>query len=415
MFSIMSLAGICILIAIGYLFSVNRKAVNWRLVLVALAIQITFGGFVLYVPIGQQILMAVSEKFVALLQFARVGAQFLLGNLLDFDKFDYIFAFDVFPVIIYFSALLSCLYYLGVMGWIIRTIGGGLRFLTGASHVEATAAASSIFVGNPELTVRPYLMKMSKSEIFVVFVSAMASISAEVVSGYIGMGIPANYLIAASLMTGPGCLLFAKLLLPETEKVANTKVVLEKDDSANILEAASRGAADGLFISLNVAGMLIAFLSIIALFNGIFAWVGGIFGFEGISIQYLLGIPLKFVAFAMGVPWDDAQIAGQLLGLKLVTNEFVAFSELGGNYVTMKDGIFESFHGISPVSGAILCFAICGYANFGSIAVYLGSIGYLVPDRKAELARLGLLALLAASLSNLMSGTIAGLFVSLSL
>lgn len=414
MFSVMSIAGIIFLLAIGYIFSSNRAAISWRLVLMALAIQVTFGGFVLYVPIGTQLLFHLSEKFVELLLFARVGTRFLFGNLIDFDKFGYIFALDVFSVIIYFSALLAILYHIGVMTFIIKFIGGLLRFLTGASYLESAAAASSIFVGNPELTVRPYLLKLTHSELFVVFVAAMTSISAEVITGYIGLGVPAPYVIAASLMSGSGCLCFAKLLVPDTHKTRiKRKVNLEFDRAENILEAASRGATDGLFISLNVCAMLIAFLAIIALANGIIGWFGGFFDYDHLTIQYLFGKPFRYLAYMIGVPWEDAEIAGQLLGLKLVTNEFVAYSELGNLYINSKDGVFESFNGISPVSGAILCFAICGYANFGSIAVYLGSIGYLVPERKAELAKLGMKALLASSLSNLMSGTIAGLFISL--
>lgn len=413
MFPVMSFVGIVVLIGIGYLCSANRRAVSWRLVLAALAVQLVFGGFVLFVPIGQIILQNLSDSFVTLLSYAREGSRFLLGNLIDFDKYDYIFVFDVFPVIIYFSALLAVLYHIGVMGLIIRGIGGALRFILGGSATECTAAAASIFVGNPELTVRPYLMKMTRSEIFVVFVAAMASISGEVVSGYIALGIPAPYIIAASLMTGPGCILFAKLLMPETERSPYDKIDLEIEKSANVLEAAAKGASDGLFISLNVGAMLLAFLSLIALINGIFGWLGGLVGFEGLTLQLILGKVLRFLTFLIGVPWADSEVAGQLIGLKVITNEFVAYSEFGANYIQSKDGVFQSFTGISPLAGAIISFAICGYANIGSIAVYLGSIGYLVPERRSELARLGVRALLAASLSNLLSGTIAGLFISI--
>lgn len=405
-----------LLIGIGYALSTQRQRINWRTIFAAFAVQVAFGGFVLYVPIGQKILAAVSEGFVTLLGYAKEGSAFVFGNLIDQERFDYIFALDVFPVIIYFSAFIAILYYIGVMDLVIKVIGNFLRIVLRGSAIESTAAAAAIFVGNPELTVRPYLKKMSRSELFVVMTAAIASISAEVVAGYVSLGIPAPYIIAASLMTAPGCILFAKLLIPETQKNnLDGRVELAKDDSTNVLEAAARGATDGMFISLNCAAMLIAFLAIVGLINGILGWVGHLISPDlNLSLQMILGKLLKYLTWFMGVPLADTEVAGQFIGIKTITNEFVAYTDFAKQYVVKgDDGFFKAFVGISPLTGTIISIALCGYANLGSIAIYLGSISYLVPQRRAELASFGLQSMVAATLANLMSGTIAGFFFAL--
>lgn len=415
MFSFMSIVGIFVLLGIGYLCSRHRKAVNWRIILSALGVQLVFGGFVLYVPVGQVILQSVSDSFVQLLSYAHEGVVFLLGSLSNQEDFGYVFAFEVFAVVIYFSALLAVLYYLGVMKLIIKIIGGFFRLIVGCTMPECTCAAAAIFVGNPELTVKPYLQRMTVSELFLVMVCGLGTISGTVVTGYIGMGVPANYVIAASIMAAPGCILFAKLLIPETEEsqVTGNEVAYQRD--ANILEAAAKGASDGVYISLAIAGTLIAFIALIALINGILGWFGGLFGLEGLSMQFILGKVLRYLVFLLGVPWQDSEIAGQLIGIKIATNEFVAFYQLGSTYTVQDNGVFSAFKDISPVTGAIVTFALTGFANIGSIAIFIGSISYLVPDRKVEISRFGWLSLLASTLCNLMSGTIAGLFVSLTL
>ncbi|RIY33941.1 hypothetical protein CJP74_00520 [Psittacicella melopsittaci] len=414
MFPLMNLVGIAVLIFIAFLFSKHRKAIRWRTVLLALAIQWAFGGFVLYVPLGQKILEAVSEGFVRLISYAKAGSEFLFGSLINQEKFDYVFALDVFPTIIYLSALIGVLYYLGIMGILIKAIGGFLRWILGTTRTESLATASAIFIGNPELTVRPYLSKMTTSELFVVMVAAMASISGEVIGGYVGLGIPANYIIAASCMSAPGAILFAKLLIPETQQSEDDEdVKLEYKRPSNVLEAAANGASDGLFISLNVAAMLIAFLSIIALINGILSWAGSFVGLDNLSLQWMLAKVLKYLMFLLGVPWQDTEVAAQLLGLKTITNEFVGYFEFSKYILRDANGVFEGFKDLDFKTGVMISFGLCGYANIGSIAVFLGSISYLAPSRKHDLARFGVYALLASSLANLNSAAIAGFFVSL--
>lgn len=403
MFPYMNLVGIVVLLAIGYAFAKHRNQIKWRTILLALLIQFSFGGFVLYLPLGQKILETVSSGVVILLGYSRAGSEFLFGSLINFEKFDYAFALDVFPTIIYLSALISILYYIGFMPLLIRGIGGALRWVLGTSRTESLAAASAIFIGNPELTVRPYLFKMTNSELFVVLTSAMATISGEVIAGYVGLGVPATFIVAASCMAAPGALLFAKLLIPETEPEAKYgKVKISYTRPNNLLEAASTGAADGMFISLNVAAMLIAAISIIALINGILGWFGGFINHSDLSLQWFLAKGLKYLMWLIGVPWYDTEYAAQLVGLKAITNEFVAYFEFSKHIVT-ENGVFVSFKDIDYKTGVMISFALCGYANIGSIAVYLGSIGYLAPSRKPDLARFGLRAVLASSLANLCS------------
>ncbi|RIY37525.1 NupC/NupG family nucleoside CNT transporter [Psittacicella gerlachiana] len=416
---IMSFVGIFVLLAIGFLFSKHKTRINYRTVLVALLIQFLFGGFVLYVPVGQQILFAVSEGFVKLLGYVSEGVNFLLGFwLTDVNNVGFVFAFKALPVIIYLASLISVLYYLGVMKIIIRGIGGALKFLLGTSETESLSAAANIFVGQTEapLTVKPYIAKMTESELFAVMVGGLASVAGSVLAGYIGMGIPAPYLIAASFMSAPGGLLFAKLLIPETEKsVAFVKdgEVDKEDAPANVLEAAARGASDGMFLVLNVAAMLLAFLSIIALINGILSWFGGLFNFSELNLTWIVSIPFRYLAFLIGVPWQDSSLAGGMIGIKLITNEFVGYLELSKYVVKGADGTFAAWQGIQPITGTILSFALCGFANLSSIAILIGGLGVMAPSRRADVARLGLYAVLGGCLSNLMSATIAGFYFSL--
>lgn len=417
---LMSLVGIVVLLGIGFLLSKHKKRINLRTVLVALLIQFLFGGFVLYVPVGRDILLKVSYGFVSLLNYANDGIGFLLGNLANpgAGAWGFVFAIKVLPVIIYLASLISVLYYLGIMKFIIKIIGGGLRLALGTSRTESLSAAANIFVGQTEapLTVKPYIARMTESELFAIMAGGLASVAGSVLAGYIGMGVPAPYLIAASFMAAPGGLLFAKLIYPETEEPEEQ---LELEDDAdkpsNVLEAAARGASDGMFLVLNVGAMLLAFLSIIGLINGILGWLGSLVGFDGFNLTWILSQIFKYLAFAIGVPWEDSSVAGGLIGIKIVTNEFVGYLQLSDHYI-IKDanGLFQGWKGIQPITGVIISFALCGFANLGSIAILIGGLGVMAPSRRSDVARLGLLAVAAGALSNLMSATIAGFFFTLS-
>lgn len=416
----MSLVGMVVLLGIGFLLSKHKKHINYRTIAVAFVIQFLFGGFVLYVPFGQQVLYSVSTGFVKLLSYANEGINFLLGFwLTDANNVGFVFAFKALPVIIYLASLISVLYYLGIMKIIIRAIGGGLRFLLGTSETESLSAAANIFVGQTEapLTVKPYIAKMTESELFAVMTGGLASVAGSVLAGYIGMGVPAPYLIAASFMSAPGGLLFAKLLIPETQTPVQfgkeAKDAADEEAPANVLEAAARGASDGMFLVLNVGAMLLAFLSIIALINGILSWFGGLFNFDQLSLTWLLSIPFRFLVFLIGVPWQDATIAGGMVGIKVVTNEFVGYLELSNYIVKDATGVFQAWKGIEPITGTILSFALCGFANLSSIAILIGGLGVMAPGRRADVARLGILAVIGGCLSNLMSATIAGFYFSI--
>lgn len=416
---LMSFVGMATLLAIGFLLSNNKKRINVRTVGLALAIQFFFGGFVLYVPVGNTLLQAISNGYSQLLTYVNEGTNFLFGYWLTDPSKDvgFVFALKVLPVTIYLAALISVLYYLGVMKVVIRIIGGGLRYVLGTSHTESLSAAANIFVGQTEapLTVKPYIARMTESELFAVMVGGLASVAGSVLAGYIGMGVPAPYLIAASFMAAPGGLLFAKLIVPEvdTPEVINDNAK-DEDAPVNVLEAAARGASDGLFLVLNIAAMLLAFLSILALLNAVISWFFSLFGVDGVTLQVLLGYVLRYLAFLMGVPWQDADFAGSLIGIKFVTNEFVGYLELANKIARDANGLYAGWNGIEPVTGVIMSFALCGFANLGSIAIIIGGIGVMAPSRRGDIARLGLRAVLGGTLSNLMSATIAGFFYNLS-
>lgn len=416
---LMSFVGMATLVGLGFLLSRHKKSINIRTVSLALLIQFLFGGFVLFVPVGITILNAVSDAYVSLLSFVSEGTTFLFGGWLTNpgNELGFVFALHTLPVIIYLAALISVLYYLGVMKVVIAIIGGGLQKLLGTSQTESLSAAANIFVGQTEapLTVKPYIAKMTESELFAVMTGGLASVAGSVLAGYIGMGVPAPYLIAASFMAAPGGLLFAKLIVPETEKTQDVKAVDNVEGApSNVLEAAANGASDGLFLVLNIAAMLLAFLSLLGLLNGILSWFFGLFGVDGVTLQFLLGKVFQFLAFLMGVPWEDAGVAGSLIGIKFITNEFVGYLELA-KYIIKDEatGLFMSWNGIQPITGIICSFLLCGFANLGSIAIQIGGLGVMAPSRRADVARLGLLAVCAGTLSNLMSATIAGFFFSL--
>ncbi|MEC8189698.1 MAG: NupC/NupG family nucleoside CNT transporter [Verrucomicrobiota bacterium] len=401
---LISLIGYCTLIAVAWLCSCARSEIRWRTICGAVAIQFGFGALVLYVPAGKTALEWLSNLVAAVIAFGNEGISFLFGNLVDPNLgIGFIFAFKVLPVIIFFSALISVLYYIKIMPLIVKVIGGGIQKALGTSRAESLSATANIFVGQTEapLAVKPYLSKMTKSEFFAVMVGGVASIAGSVLAGFAALGIEIKYLIAACFMAAPSGLLFAKLLVPETAQFDNKKL---KEDTiaapSNIFDAAALGASDGLKLALNVGAMLIAFIGLIALLNGALAWIGSVFNNDSLSLQLLLGYLFSPVAWLIGVPWQDAIAGGSFIGQKIVLNEFVAFVEF--------TPVAENF---SVRSQAILIFALCGFANFSSIAILLGGLGSLVPARRSEIAQLGLKAIFAGTLANLSSAAIAGILI----
>jgi len=410
---LMSLVGMVVLIGIAILLSRNRKAISLRTVIGAFTLQFVFGAFVLYIPFGNKILLYISDGVAQVIAYGNDGIDFLFGDLTATFNFGFIFALRVLPVIIFFSALISVLYYLGIMKWVINILGGALSKLLGTSHTESLSATANIFVGQTEapLVVRPFINTMTKSELFAVMCGGLASVAGAVLAGYASMGIPLEYLIAASFMAAPGGLLFAKLIMPETEKtVANISELEndpEEDKPVNVIDAAASGAGSGLKLALNVGAMLLAFVGLIALVNGIFGGVGGWFGMPDLTLELILGYVFSPLAFLIGVPWHEATTVGSFIGQKLVVNEFVAYLEFMP-YLAEDTTLI-----LSEKSKAIVAFALCGFANLSSIAILLGGLGGIAPSRRAEIAKFGLLAVAAGTLSNLMSATIAGLFLSI--
>jgi concentrative nucleoside transporter, CNT family len=417
---VMSLVGVVTLLAIGFLLSTNKKAINVRTVGGALAIQAAFGGFVLYVPVGKDILKGASDAVSSVIGYAQNGISFLFGDLANF-KVGFIFAINVLPIIIFFSSLIAVLYYLGIMQWIIRIIGGGLQKALGTSRTESMSATANIFVGQTEapLVVRPFIPTMTQSELFAIMVGGLASIAGSVLAGYAQMGVPIEYLVAASFMAAPGGLLMAKLMHPETEAAKNDMDELPEDPDkpANVLDAAAAGASSGMNLALNVGAMLIAFVGLIAMINGIIGGVTGWFGLEGITLELILGYIFMPLAFLIGVPWSEALVAGSFIGQKIVVNEFVAYLNFAPY---LLDASAEGFKVVAETgvmmtdrTKAIISFALCGFANLSSIAILLGGLGAMAPNRRHDLANLGIRAVIAGSLANLMSATLAGLFLAI--
>lgn len=400
-----SFLGIAIILLVAYLCSTNRRSINWRTVSGAFALQVLLGAFVLYVPFGQEVLFSVANGVSQVISFTKAGIDFMFGGLAS-AEFGFVFAIQVLSVIVFFSSLISVLYYLGVMKWIIRILGGGMQKLLGTSRPESMSAAANIFVGQTEapMMVRPFIATMTRSELFTVMVGGMASVSGSVLAGYAGVGVELKYLIAASFMAAPAGFLMAKMMIPETEKPRDdVEEVQIEDKSVNVIDAAASGASSGMQLAINVGAMLIAFVALIALINGIFGWFGGWFGYPDLTLQQIFGYVFQPVAYVLGVSWDEARLAGSFIGQKLVINEFVAYLD----FVNYKDQL-------SQQSQVIITFVLCGFANFSSIAILLGGLGGMAPSRRHDIARLGMRALLAATLANMMSAAIAGLFFSLS-
>ncbi|HLR08721.1 MAG TPA: NupC/NupG family nucleoside CNT transporter [Bacillota bacterium] len=389
--------GTVVVLGIAFLFSSEKKAINPRTIIGGLVIQITFAFIVLKWETGKDALQWFTLRVQDVIDFANEGISFLFGTLADGDQFGSIFAFHVLPIIIFFSSLISVLYYLGIMQWFIKIIGGGLSKLLGTSKAESMSAAANIFVGQTEapLVVRPFLEKMTRSELFAVMTGGLASVAGSVLVGYAMLGVPLEYLLAASFMAAPSGLIMAKIMLPETEKdKISDDIKLEKDtETVNVIDAAAKGASDGLKLALNVAAMLLAFIALIALINGIL----GIFG--GITLEQILGYLFSPIAFAVGVPWSEAIQAGSYIGQKLVVNEFVAYSAFA-----------PEIDALTGKTTMVVSFALCGFANFSSLAILLGGLGGIAPGRRSDIAELGLKAILAGALASLLSAAVAGMF-----
>lgn len=402
---LISIAGILVLILCAWAFSENKKAINWRTVGGALFLQAGFAALVLYIPIGQKMLGAMSDGVAGLLSFADVGIQFVFGDLSNIQKSGFVFAIRVLPLVIFISALISLLYYLGVMQWIIKVLGGGIQKALGTSRAESLVATGNIFLsqGESPLLVKPFLSQMTRSELFVVMTCGMASVAGSVLGGYAGLGVDLKYLIAASFMAAPGGLLMAKILVPETgTPVEQTAIEMEKSDHSNAIDALAAGAMNGMKVSVAIGTMLIAFVSVIAMVNAGLESVGEMFGFAGMTMQKVLGYVFSPLAFVAGVPAHEMLKAGSFIGEKLILNEFVAFMD----FANVKQTLSEH-------TQVIITFALCGFANIGSIAIQIGSIGAMAPDRRGDVANLGFRAVLAATLANLMSAALAGIFISL--
>lgn len=399
---LLSLVGMLALMFIAWLASENRRAIRWRTVLGALALQTGFAALVLYFPPGQIMLGAMSNGVSALLGFADSGIRFVFGDLATNG---FIFAVRVLPLVIFISALIAVLYHFGIMQWVIRVLGGGIHRLLGTSRAESLVATGNIFLsqGESPLLIRPFLAGMTRSELFAVMTCGMASVAGSVLGGYAGLGVDLKYLIAASFMAAPGGLLMAKLLVPEQERVREQdEITLDKSDYSNAIDALAGGAMNGMKIAVAIGTILLAFVSVITMINAGLTMVGEWFGWSALTLQQLLGYLFAPVAWLIGVPADEMMAAGSLIGQKVIMNEFVAYLD----FATIKDQL-------SAHSQIIITFALCGFANLGSIAVQLGSIGTLAPERRHDVASMGLRAVLAATLANLMSATLAGIFVSL--
>ena len=403
---LMGFVGITVIIGLALLLSENRRAIKLKTVVPAFLTQAAIAGLILYFPPGQAFLNAMVTGVQHVINYGNVGSEFVFGDLGNKDR-GFIVAFQVLPIIIFFSALMSTLYYLGVMQKVVTVFGGWLRKLLGTSQTESMTAVANVFIGHTEapLVIRPYLKDLTQSELFAVMTSGMATVAGAIMVAYAALGVSLDYLITASFMAAPGGLFMAKMIKPETEQ-SRTNIEQsqfgEHEKVVNIFEAIGNGTLDGLKLALNVGAMLVAFVAMIALLNGLIGGVAGLFGYEGLTLQEILGKLLAPLAFLLGVPWDEAAVAGSLIGQKFVLNEFIA-------YVSFA----EIKASLTPHTQVILTFALCGFANLASIAILLGGLGSLVPERRHDVAAMGLMAVFAGTLSNLMSAVLAGLFISL--
>jgi concentrative nucleoside transporter, CNT family len=415
------LFGLAVLIGIVFLFSNNKKAVDWKLVATGVTLQIAFAALVLLVPGGREVFDWLGQVFVKILSFVNAGSSFIFGSMMDVKTYGFIFAFQVLPTIIFFAALMGVLYHLNVMQAVVRAMAWAITKVMRVSGAETTSVCASVFIGQTEapLTVRPYIPKMTESELITMMIGGMAHIAGGVLAAYVGMlggGDPAQqafyakHLLAASIMAAPATLVVAKLLIPETGTPltrGTVKMEVEKT-SSNIIDAAAAGAGDGLRLALNIGAMLLAFIALIALVNWPLTWIGEVTGLQAMlgkptDLAMIFGYVLAPIAWVIGVPWQDASTVGSLIGQKIVINEFVAYLQLAEIVNGKVPGVSLTAEG-----KLIATYALCGFANFSSIAIQIGGIGGLAPERRSDLARFGLRAVLGGTIATLMTATIAG-------
>ena len=415
------LFGLAVLVGIAWLFSNNKRRVDWKLVATGISLQVAFAAVVLLVPGGRDVFDSIGHGFVKVLSFVGKGSEFIFGSLMDTSRFGFIFAFQVLPTIIFFAALMGVLYHLGVMQAVVRGMAWVITKVMRVSGAETTSVCASVFIGQTEapLTVRPYIPKMTESELLTMMIGGMAHIAGGVLAAYVGMlggGDPeaqafyAKHLLAASIMAAPATLVIAKILVPETgEPLTRGTVKMEVEKTtANIIDAAAAGAGDGLRLALNIGAMLLAFIALIALINWPLVWIGDATGLASVigkptDLSTLFGYVLAPLAWVIGTPWVDATTLGGLIGEKIVLNEFVAYAHLADIVNGKVAGVAMTDQG-----RLIATYALCGFANFSSIAIQIGGIGGLAPERRHDLARFGLRAVLGGSIATFMTATIAG-------
>ncbi len=406
--NLIGLLGIVAILGIAFLLSGNRKGINLRIVGAAFALQAAIAAFVIYSDWGKSLIDTMSNGVQHIMNYSKAGTQFLFGGLaVEGGHPLFSFAIAVLPIIIFFSALMSVLYHLKIMQVIVKLVGGALRWIIGTKAVESLNAAANIFIGQTEspLVVRPYLSRLTEPQLFAIMVSGVASVAGTVLLAYVQFGAELKYLLAASFMAAPGGLLMAKIIMPddviESAKEDDEHLTMEDSPHVNVILAAAVGARDGLMLAVNIGAMLIAFIALIALFNGIVGGLAGLVGIEGLTLQKILGWLFSPLMYLLSVPWAEAQAAGSLFGEKLILNEFVAYSHLN-----------EYLAGMSERTLAVVTFSLCGFANLSSIAILLGGLGSLIPEKKDLIAKFGLKAVAAGSLSNLMSAAFAGLLLT---
>lgn len=400
---LISLIGIAVLLGVAFAFSSNRRAISLRVVGAAFLLQAAVAAFVLYVPVGKSAIQTMTNAVQAVVDYSNAGIGMVFGNLASIEGFS--FAVRVLPMVVFFSSLMAVLYHLRVMQIVVRVIGGGLQWIVGTRAVESLNAAANIFVGQTEspLMVKPYLRNLSEGQIFTIMVSGVASVAGTVLAAYAQMGVRLDYLLAASFMAAPGGLLMAKIMMPDerrSDEAHEPLVEAEQSHYGNVILAAAAGAQVGVKLAVNIAAMLIAFVSLIALFNGVVGGLGGLVGIEGLTLEGILGFIFAPLMYLLSVPWEEAALAGALFGEKLILNEFVAFLHMG-----------EVVGDMSPRAEAVATFALCGFANLSSIAILLGGLGSLLPEKREIIGRYGLRAVIAGSLSNLMSAALASIML----
>ena len=394
--------GLFVLLGLAYAMSNNRRAIKWRVVVMGTVFQVVFAMLILWTEAGKAFFAKATDVVTAFLNFVDAGAAFIFGPGFG----EHLFAFKVLPTIIFFSSFITVLYYLGLIQWIVKGFAWLMMRVMGTSGAESLSASANIFVGQTEapLLIRPYVSTMTLSELNAVMVGGFATIAGGVMAAYVAMGIPAGHLIAASVMSAPAALVMAKLMFPETEEsvTAGTVKIEVERPWANVIDAAATGAGEGLKLALNVGAMLLAFIALIAAFNALLGVIGGWIGLPGLSLELLFGYLGRPLAWIMGVPWAEADKVGQLLGVKTVINEFVGYQQMSemikNNQITERSMIIATY-------------ALCGFSNFSSIAIQIGGIGSMAPERRSDLARLGLKAMIAGSLACFQTAVIAGLLL----